>query len=248
VRIGALQRETCVLDTGASRTLISDRLRDRLGLTPVARAAVVSSAGSATHDVVRLPALAIGTVTHAGLFATVVPADRLRAITPRAACVIGHDFLSAQDYTIDYARNRLTWTHSSGGDGTSTRIPLMDVQGRYVAELPQSDDGAIAVRLVPDSGASDIVLFSQPSPPALPLLPLFVPAAGRLSAATGSRDVRAVRIERLVIGEIELRDRLAFLVSRSVDQRTGAEGLLPLHLFARVSFSAADRTMVLTPR
>ncbi|MGE5814357.1 MAG: hypothetical protein ACM36C_07715, partial [Acidobacteriota bacterium] len=72
--------------------------------------------------------------------------------------------------------------------------------------------------------------------------------SGQLTAATGDRQVAAVRLERLRIGSIELKDRPAYLLDRARDEHAGAQGLLPLRLFARVSFNATNQTMVVTPR
>jgi predicted aspartyl protease len=253
VALGGLQVGPCVLDTGASRTMVSDRVKARLGLVAIAQTDVVSAAGVATHEVVRLPPVTIGEVTHVGLMAAVLPSGRMRAIADAAACVIGYDFLAAQDYTIDYTRRTLTWRDVSDlADPTSTRIPLVKAEGRYVAELTQSEPRTI-LRLVPDTGASDIVIFRQPDLP-LAFTPLPGASFGRLAAATGNRSVAAVCLERLRVGSIELKDRPAYLLDRASlssrvnDEQTGAQGLLPLHLFARVSFNAADRTMIVTPR
>ena len=246
VALGTGASERCVLDTGSTRSMVSERVKRRLGLAALARAAVVSTGGVATHEVVALPPVTIGEVTRAGLLATVLPDDRMRLLG-EAACVIGSDFLSSQDYTIDYRNKTLAWRAETGAsDSRSTRIPLVRDEGRYVADLPQTS-GRDAVRLVPDSGASDIVIFRDPEPPALSFTPL--PGSfGQLAAATGERQVAAVRLQRLRVGSIELRDRPAYLVARSPSEQTWAQGLLPLRLFERVSFHAADGIMVLTPR
>ena len=246
VSLGALHAERCVLDTGSTRTLISERIKTALRAQTVARAALVSTGGTVTHEVVKLPSVTIGELTHAGLMATVLPADRMRAIAADASCVIGHDFLAAQDYTIDYTARTLAWQSDPGMGDRGARVPLVRVEGRYVAELPQSNGGDV-VRLVPDSGASEIVLFRQPDLPPLDIAPLGG-AFAQLAAATGDRQVPAVRLQRLRIGNLVIKDRPAYVVDRPRDEHDNIQGLLPLRLFARVSFNASAETMVLIPR
>jgi predicted aspartyl protease len=246
VSMGALGMLACVLDTGASRTVVGARLAARLRLTPVARADVLSSAGTFTHDVVELPPVTLAGVTRPDLLATLLPDERMRELSASAACVIGQDFLASHDYTIDYDARTLSWDLFPDGCARSASLPLVAVDGRFVVELPQSDRGGAIVRLVPDSGASAIVLFRQPGLPSLALKPTAV--RGALTAATGRLEVSAVQIERLRIGDIVLRNRPAFIVDRRADERTLAEGLLPLQLFARVSFRKSEGRMVFTAR
>ena len=249
VSFGGLEPRPCLLDTGSTRTIITDRLQASLGLAAMAKAPVVSSAGTVTHEVVELPPVTIGEVTQAGLYATVLPASQMRAITAAASCVVGQDFLSARDYTLDYRAKKLSWDGGAESeDSQSTRIPLIVDEGRYVIELRQPAPAESSVRLVPDSGASDIVLFRQPEAPPLRMAPLLADRTGQLVASTGQREVSAVRLERLRIGTIDITNQRAYLVDRAWDERTGAQGLLPLRLFARVSFRSAERVMMVAAR
>jgi len=146
-----------MLDTGASRSIVSDDLARELRAPVVAKSEVVTSAGSELHLIVQLGSVAVAGSRAANLLAPVVPASRLQQLGARVRGVLGQDFLSAFNYTLDYRRARLTWDEALTCAGPEV-MRLVAAEGRYVLRL---DDG---LRLVPDSGAEVAVLFRS-SPP-----------------------------------------------------------------------------------
>jgi hypothetical protein len=171
----------------------------------------------------------------------VLPAARLRALGTGVRGLLGQDFLSAFNYTLDYQRRRLTWDEPgdvSCGDPAALR--LVAVEGRYVVHLPAS--GATrALRLVPDTGAEALVFFQAPGAPP----PAAAIGRARVTGAAGSRTVRTAAAPRLVVGGVVLRDQLAVIIDR---QDEAADGLLPLHAFGSVSFNMRDACMVVRGR
>jgi len=219
------------LDTGSAGTVVSAPLAAELGLTTVARTVVVTPLGEETRGVAALGRLAVGTAEAAGLQATVVNGGFLRG----AAGILGQDFLSRFDYTIDYRRARVTWG-ARRADGI--RVPLHAQGGLFLVDLQQRGRAA---RLVPDSGSGSLVLFDGAR--------FRSEAAGQpaeVASASGRRmrvEVRKVR--GLTIGSLALRDQTAAIVPRGDDG--GADGLLPLHQFASVAFATREGYLVLTP-
>ena len=87
-----------------------------------------------------------------------------------------------------------------------------------------------ALRLVPDTGAEAFVFFHAPGEAA----PAIAIGRARMTGLTGDRGVRAAIAPRLVVGGVTLRDQPAVIVDRGDAE---ADGLLPLHGFASVSFN-----------
>ena len=220
------------LDTGSAGTAVSAALAAELGLRAVARTVVVTPLGEETRVVAVLGRIAVGSADAAGLEATVVPEGFLGG----AAGILGQDFLSRFDYTIDYRRGRVTWDAPAG---TGIRVPLHAQGGLFLVDLRQRGRAA---RLVPDSGSGSLVLFDGAR--------FRSEAAGEPAEATSASGHR-LRVEMrqvrgLTIGSLALRDQTAAIVPR--DDDGGGDGLLPLHQFASVAFAARDGYMVITPR
>jgi predicted aspartyl protease len=201
-----------ILDTGASRSIVSDDLARDLGAPVVAKSEVVTSAGSDMSLVVRLTSVELASARADALLAPVIPAARLSQIGHGIRGLLGQDFLSAFNYTLDYRRGRLTWDDAVSCDAAGA-VRMTAAEGRFVMALQDRRGGAL--RLVPDSGAEVAVLFS-----------------GRLPLP----DVARVRV-----GSVTLRDLRVVTVTRD---DPNADGLLPLHGFAAVSFAAGGSCLI----
>jgi predicted aspartyl protease len=224
-----------ILDTGASRSIISDDLARQLGAPRVARSEVVTSAGTEWQSVVRLAGVSVGSARIESLLAPVVPPIRLSALGAGIRGLLGQDFLSAFNYTLDYRRHHLQWDDRDAcADPAAVR--LISSEGRFVMALPQGASRP-ALRLVPDTGAEALVLFRAPGRDPSP-----VPAAEvMVTGLVGDLPARAAVVPRLVVGGVTLRDRPAVVVERD---EPNADGLLPLHGFSSVSFGARGACVV----
>ena len=241
VMVGGAGPFNFMLDTGATRSLVGDDLASVVNAPLVARAELVTSAGSEMRGVVRLARVEVAGARVESLLATVLPAVRLRALGSAVRGVIGQDFLSAFNYTLDYRRRLLIWDQPGDVDcGGPAALRLVPSEGRYVVHLPASGPRG-ALRLVPDTGAEALVFFAAPGQAA----PAIAIGSARMTGLTGERGVRAAIAPRLVVGDVTLRDQPAVIV----DARNGiVDGLLPLHAFARVSFNMRDACMVVCGR
>jgi Aspartyl protease len=237
VTVGGAGPFRFILDTGATRSLVGDDLAGLLHAPLVARAELVTSAGSEMQGVVRLARVEVAGARAESLLASVLPAARLRALASGVRGVLGQDFLSAFNYTLDYRRRRLIWDEPGDVNcGAPSALRLIPAEGRYVVVL--SPIGLTrALRLVPDTGAEAFVFFHAPGEAA----PAMAIGSARLTGLSGDRGVRAASAPHLVVGGITLRDQAAVIVDR-LDET--ADGLLPLHGFASVSFNMRDACMV----
>lgn len=223
------------LDTGASRTVVTDRLVDRLGLDSIGETVVVTHAGRARQPLVRLARLAI-----ADQGALAVP-DALmlpaRDLDPagRIDGLVGGDALGALAFTIDYGRRRIVWH----GDlvpcsPSGTRVPLELTGGRATVTLAQRSGPRGALRMVPDTGADTLVLLARPGR----ALPFVTPLdTVQVRGVAGSLPARRVLVQNLDVGNIRLADQLGLLVDGASAGPFMDDGLLPLHLFTRVTLN-----------
>jgi Aspartyl protease len=229
-----------LFDTGSSRSAVTSSVARRLGSRLVGRTIMVTPAGRATRALVLLKRLRIGDGDSASVAGLQLDEGDL---APGIDGLIGQDLLAARVYTIDYAAGRIVWhggvTPVTGG----TRLDLELTGGRMLVTLPQRAKETAAagsvLRLIPDSGADRLLLFTHADLPALVLLDV-----GLLKGAAGARVVQQVRVAGLAVGTITLLDQDAALVESTADDAPLGDGLLPLHLFARVTINGPGRYLV----
>jgi predicted aspartyl protease len=230
-----------LVDTGSSGSAISDTVAAELGLRPVARAELMSASGRVMLPVVRLGRTVVGWAARDGLLASLLRSEDLEQLTAGVQGVLGQDFLSGFDYSLDYRRGSLTWDVDPIIGNRGTRLKLTPSRGRFVVDLPQGS-GRGVVRLVPDSGSATLVVFDHGAPNAIQFQRLSGYAS--LSGIAGRRVVQRAVIRMLRIGGVVLQNEPAVVVTNGEPDVPDADGLLPLHRFARVSFLARERCLV----
>lgn len=227
-----------LLDTGSTHSAVSDELAGALALIPIARAELQTSAGRTTVPVVEINGVALGGATADRIQASVLAKTALQVIGRDIQGVLGQDFLSAHHFTIDYAHRRLRWDDLADGlepaGGKTIRVPVVEQDGRFVMQVAQKDRGIL--RLVADTGSSELVLFESDRLARLELTPLSDFPKMALSSLTGSESVRLMRLHRLAVGDIMLCDRLAVVMPPASSNYSSIDGLLPLHTFRVVMF------------
>ena len=137
--------------------------------------------------------------------------------------------------------HRLQWDKDTSGVVTAAdALRLLWVDDRFLVELPQ--ENGRSVRFVPDSGTDVIVVFVRPGRRMLQLDVVFNGAELR---GVGSRSgARIGNLRQLMVGATTLKDRPAAIVERSAPDVPDYDGLLPLHMFASVSFNSFGRYLV----
>ena len=241
--IGSRGPYRVLLDTGSTHTAISDALSTALGLPAVARTTMRASAGTLACLVVELPRVAIGSATADGLTATVLPAQAAAALGPGIDGLVGQDFLSRFRFTIDYRHLRIVW-HERGYVASGVRLALVPSEDRWLVELPQRGHTS-PWRFVPDSGTDTLVLYDDAA--ADRLVTQWRADRAALGSLTGSRIVRTGIVDGLRLGGASLERQLAVVLPSPSAGAGAPTGLLPLHQFASVFFSATDRCLVIHP-
>ena len=248
VSVGGAGPFPFLVDTGSSHTVIGYALMTRLGLTAVAKAEVVSASGWSTQLVVRLESTAVGRAVRNGLLASVLPSATFAALGTDVQGVLGQDFLATFDYTLDYTHRELTWKAEAGSGMPAARLSLTPDAGRFLVVLPQGS-GRGVVRLVPDSGSAALVIFDHARKVSGDALRL-QPARGqaRMRGVSGDRIVDRAVVRELRVGDLVLQNEPAVVVDDREGGGTQADGLLPLHHFARVSFHAREPSLSIWAR
>ena len=228
-----------LLDTGSNGSVISDELASARGAPVVARTTMVSASGRKEVLVARIEHLALGEVTASGVLATLASPDSLNlpdlALSGhKVQGVIGQDVLASLRYTIDYRKRTIVW-HDAGAAlaQRGTALELQRQDDRFLVLLPQAHR---VLRLVPDSGADTLVLFEEDGASHGSAGP--AETAG-LTSLTGTLAVRRTIVRALRVGSTTLVDVAAVVVGRETGSPS-ADGLLPLHLFARVTFDGPE--------
>jgi predicted aspartyl protease len=229
-----------LLDTGSGRSAISERVA-RLAPPPTARTSMVTPSGRTERWITRLQRVTIGSGDDtADVDVIILPGDDLGHGIDG---LIGQDVLASLTYTIDYERRHIVW-HPSQPSIAGTRLPLEWSEGRMMVSLVQKSARCAPLRLVPDSGSDGWVFVVRRDRP----LPAFTPvAAVALRTLSGQRAARSVVMDEVDVGEIRLRNQVAVVID---DQLAGAfgDGLLPLHIFARVTFNGPEKYLIVHRR
>ena len=226
-----------LLDTGATHSVISEDVATIAGAKAVAKSTVISPAGGAVRTIVSIDRLTVGPISADHVLPSLVPA---RSFDPEGKIqgLIGQDVLAWLRYTLDFKRRVVEW-HDEAPPRHGIPLSLAYEYGRFLVSLPQDH---LTLRLVPDSGAAGVVLFQvagQRNPNIVD-----TGATVELTTAHASRRARSVRLRELRLGGRIMRDLPAVTIERADPRPAEGDGLLPLHLFERVTFDGPARLLI----
>jgi predicted aspartyl protease len=234
-----------LLDTGSTRSAVTLRLAQRLGRSPIAQTMVVTPGGDSIRNVTMIQALQVGQRAPVSVAAMVLPDDTL-ARAGRLDGLLGQDVLANFRYTIDYRREELVWHDGDTGHLPGFRLPLTPANGLFLVTLPRIPVTPYRpAMMVADTGADAVVLFGPAHRSMRSTGPM---EAGMLRTSAGVQVGRRIRIDALDLGTVVLHDQPALLLPQGDASGLLGDGLLPLHLFARVTFDAAARVLIVATR
>jgi hypothetical protein len=224
-----------LLDTGASRTVISARVAARVRAIGRTRTLMVTPTGHAVRPAAEL-SLGLGTHPAVPVTATILGENELTRTGLPVDGILGQDVLSALVYTIDYARRVIVFDRCADVRDDQ-KVPLEFEAGRAMVTIPAQPGLKQALRLIPDTGADTVVLYTRRGRP--------LPAStardvGVIRTLAGQQLVRRVTLDSLRIGGATLAEHEAVLLETGGRESTGGDGLLPLHLFSRVTVNGPE--------
>ena len=226
-----------LLDTGASRSVIATNVAKRLSLHVRSRTLMITPAGQSIRPVATV-LLQLGARRAAPVNATVVADDELARA--KVDGIVGQDVLSTLVYTIDYRRRTIFWDEAV--PTTGQRVLLEFTDGRALVTIPADGDRP-PLQLIPDTGADNLVLFLRRGRQLPPVISLDI---GVLRTLSGHQLVRRVLIDALNVGGVDLGEQSAVVLAAEDATLPSGDGLLPLHLFSRVSFHGPDGYLAVT--
>jgi predicted aspartyl protease len=225
-----------LLDTGASHSSVSEELAASLQLPAVARSLVQSPAGERERLVTQVDHLVIGP-HEISVMPAIIPKPYL-AIAGHVSGIVGQDVLAGLRYTIDYLNRRIEWDErrEPSEAGSVAVLPMSFRDGLPVVQLPQP---AGMLTLVADSGAGGLILFERNGQ----VLPAMTAEGDvRLETLHGASLARNVRVDRFRVGVAIFRD-LPAVVLKGAEAYRG-DGLLPLHMFSRVTMDGPGGRLI----
>ena len=243
VTVGGLHDLRFLLDTGSTRSVVSEAVAQQLALRPAARTEVLTTAGSSMAFVVALPTTCLATQCVDDTLAIVTPKHALELISRQLDGILGSDVLT-RDFTIDYSRRRFDWDGGTDARRPDDRLPLSVEDGRAVVTTRQGRDRSL--RLVADSGADSFVFFDSEIVRALSTRS----SLNRFNLQTlgGNQRAELVMIPMLRVGGVIWKDEMAVVVPRPAGYPHGIDGLMPLHRFASVSVRRTESAVILRHR
>lgn len=225
-----------ILDTGSTHTSVSDAVLAALDAPAIARTSVATSAGRTETLVHDVGAFALGPLTVSHLAVSSIPAsllDPARSVTG----VVGQDVLADHRFTIDFEQQWIAWDDDALDGWPGSRFLGLEPEAqRFVVRLANA---RATLRLVADSGAETLVLYGTQPRNAAPGASV---DAAVLETAAGPVTGRTTRVP-LDLGFGAREDIGAVVVARP-GHAHDIDGLLPLHLFTRLTFDAPGRQLV----
>ena len=244
VTVGALRDLDFLLDTGSTRSVVTEAIAQHLALRAIARTELVSTTGATMAVVAALPSTCLATQCVDDALAIVVPNEKLEFGSRPVDGILGGDVLGLADFTIDYQRRRFEWGAGTDERRREDRLTMAVEDGRAIVTLPQT--GRVSLRLVADSGADAFVLFDSQAVRSLST------ASGlnrfALETLADTRRAHPVLIPALRVGSVTWRNETAMVVPRPAGYPETIDGVMPLHRFASVSFRRRESVLVIRHR
>lgn len=222
-----------VVDTGSTHTAVTATFAERLRLPRVAKTALQTAAGSRWTPVVQVDALRVGPVELIAVAATELPPNRLDA--EGVAGVLGRDLLGTRPFTIDYERGALSWP-AGPPDADSL---VLEAGPLWAVRVPTT--GQVVVL---DSGAETAVLFDRGQWKGLS----YRGGTSGLDSVTSTITGRPAVLRVPNLGRAPIVELPVVVVDGADIDRAHGDGLLPLHLFDRVTFWPRDERVQLSRR
>jgi hypothetical protein len=205
-----------LLDTGTNVNFIEANLARSIGLTATFRTPLTSSTDATSVSGVDGIEVLLDSAKTEGQKFLFLPLKAIHDITPGIQGVLGQEFLSRFDYTLDLRGKRLEFGKQ---DRNGTHAQFKMINAEPVVSTSLGD-------LILDSGARQLVLFGvRPH--------ISYGLKGELRTPTGSMQIGLVSGKPLVIEGRKISRGDAVTIP---NRTPGVDGLLPLSLFKAIYF------------
>ena len=228
-RIGSLEHQNLLLDTGSNPSMIDRNVSAKLGLQGASRDLSLFNKRVSSENVT-LPDLQCGPLRRQNLSVMVADFSAIsRGLGTRIDAVIGLDVLGAINFTVDYAKRRIFFGTASVEHHT---VPFTSGE-QFITVNVKS--GGRQLHLLVDTGTPHLVLFAS-GLRGVDYVPTSVVGTGH--NASGNVRFGAVVLPQAKIGTLEVGPQRASVVERQQDFANDLDGLMGLSCLRpkRISF------------
>jgi predicted aspartyl protease len=235
-RIGGQAHLKFILDTGASITIVGQRIAQKLKLD-AHPAQSFNFDRNLQWETATLPEVQFGPIRAANVAVLVGDLARYSEFASKADAIIGMDLLKLSDVTIDFGIGKLIFdlteprTYSAGGDPMAQCL---------IVELLVQDR---PVRLIVDTGLQGMVLYEERLRKSVPELR----TAGSIKNATmgGRMQVKQATLPDVIVGNRNRQVPVVFLPSPAAGTLPGIDGIVGIAALQahRVHFDFSRRTL-----
>ena len=230
-----------LVDTGATTTVLSQKLAERLGVASRGTARVHTFAGEVPVPVARLDTVGIGSRWVVVVDVLCADLGRMFGLEPAIEGILGQDVLSRFNYLLDRRGRRLEIEEDGdlGAGLSGTPVPFNSRGGKIYV---QTAGGAL--RLMLDSGIPYPVLYED----VVSKVELTLGAWENKAAESGigCRTLRPARLAALAIGDARIRNLQVYLTKRTEAGRP-EDGFLPVRLLDAVYVNNDKAFLILNP-
>jgi predicted aspartyl protease len=235
-RIGGQAHLKFILDTGASITIVGQRIAQKLKLD-AHPAQSFNFDRNLQWETATLPEVQFGPIRAANVAVLVGDLARYSEFASKADAIIGMDLLKLSDVTIDFGIGKLIFdlteprTYSAGGDPMAQCL---------IVELLVQDR---PVRLIVDTGLQGMVLYEERLRKSVPELR----TAGSIKNATmgGRMQVKQATLPDVIVGNRNRQVPVVFLPSPAAGTLPGIDGIVGIAALQahRVHLDFSRRTL-----
>jgi predicted aspartyl protease len=232
-----------LVDTGATTTVVSQKLAERLGVASRDKARVHTFAGEVQVPVGRVETVGIGSRSVGGVDVLCADLGRMFRLEPGIEGILGQDVLARFNYLLDRRGRRLEVEEDGdlGAALSGTPVSFNSRGGKIYVPVA----GGV-LRLMLDSGIPYLVLYED----VVSKVELALVGAGENSVAEsgiGSRTLRPARLAVLDIGDARIRNLQVYLTKR-IEAGRPEDGFLPVRLFDAVYVNNDKAFLILNPQ
>lgn len=231
-----------LLDTGSNTTVLDKGFVHQLGLQPIDRVQLVTTAGTKIVKRAKLAQLSLGERTARNLEVIFTDLREVRAVLPKVKGILGQNFLSQFNYLIDYSNHRIQFVNEPDARWCGAQFPFSNVEGKMLLQIKSNLhfmlDSAIADLLLFDADQKkhDLGRFDELSRPM------------KLQSALGNQEVWQATIRAFQVGAILFKNLpITFLPQSPLDQGRIEDGLLPMSLFESIYVNNHQNYVLFNP-
>jgi predicted aspartyl protease len=244
VPVGLNGQKDCMflLDTGATTTVVGEKLARKSGLNVRGAAPVHTFAGRVPMSVGVADKLAVGKGWIAGIEVLIGDLGRLFNLNPEIEGILGQDFLSRFNYLVDRRGRKILIEENNilASVLSGTKVSFEARGGKIYVP---AEGGTI--RLLLDSGNPYLVLYEDIAG-GLPFMGANPWAGTAVASSIGRRGIRVSRLSKLEIGDRLLSNVDVVLSGRGPGRYE--DGFLPLHFFDSIYVNNLGGFLIVNPR